>query len=183
MVHAAMDYRANSLFPRPTCFDESLHPNRETLSRFYVYLWYILVKEKRSSPSDKREDGLFPFLARLSPSPSPPPFPPIWRSCLALFYSVTVSFASPSDVPEDLTNRLIRSFFQTPLYRATRDAVRHPSRSIYSVRLGPDPIFLRYEIIPNTYNLEDGIGVSTICYLSQKAKIGPCAQQTTICVS
>lgn len=171
-------HRADSPFPRPPRF-ESLHPDRETLSRFYVYSRYILVKEERSSPSDKREDGLFSLLA----FPSPPSFFPIWRSSLALFYRVTVSFASPLDVPGDLTNRLIRSSSPTPLFRATRDAVRRPSRSIYSARPGSDPIFPRYEIIPNTYNLDDGTGVSTICYLSQEAGIGPCTQQTAICVS
>lgn len=74
-------------------------------------------------------------------------------------------------------------FPPTPLFRATRVAVRRPSRSIYSARPGPDPIFPRYEIIPNTYNLDDGTGVSTICYLSREAEIGPCTQQTAICVS
>lgn len=175
-LHAAMDYIARiRLSPRPTRF-ESLHPDRETLSRFYVNSRYILVKEERSSPSDKREDS-FSLLAHLFSL-----FPHLAIEP-ALFYRVTVPFASPLDVPEDLTNRLIRSSSPTPLFRATRDAARRPSRSIYSARPGPDPIFPRYEIIPNTYNLDDGTGVSTICYLSQEAGIGPCTQQTAICVS
>lgn len=162
-------HRADSPFLRPT---RSLHPDRETLSRFYVYSRYILVKEERSSPSDKKM-GSFPF------SPFFPHLAIVSCSLLPCHCLLRFSPGCPGG-PYESFNSI---FPPTPFFHATRDAVRRPSRSIYSARPGPDPIFPRYEIIPNTYNLDDGTGVSTICYLSREAGIGPCTQQTAICVS
>lgn len=63
------------------------------------------------------------------------------RSLSSLFLSLCLflfRFFLRSTVPQDLTNRLIRSSFQIPFSRASRDAVcLRPPRSIYSA---PKPV-------------------------------------------
>lgn len=82
----------------------------------------VSTRKRRCSPDDK--NGLF-----LSCRPTPSPRP-------AVDFSVSFSsFASSTArLPGDLTNRLIRSSSQIPLFvhPARRDTTRCPSRSIYS---------------------------------------------------
>lgn len=81
-------------------------------------------------------------------SRSPPP-----RHCL------TLPFLSRLGCPGGPYESFNSIFLPGSVLRTSHDAVRRPSRSIYSFprpALDPIPFPPRYKIIPNTYNLDGG---------------------------